>query len=140
MLGNGLPWWLRWSSVCLQCRRPRFNPWVRKIAWRRKWQPTPVFLLGKSHERGSLVGYSPWGHKESDMTERLQFLLGNELGLMYVIEMCVQMKATNQGTHLRWTDSPGARGPFLPGGVARFSKNQTNPQKHPVPWLHLNFG
>ena len=34
--------------------------------WRREWQPTPVFLLGKSHEQRSLVGYSPWGHKESD--------------------------------------------------------------------------
>ena len=41
------------------------------MPWRRKWQPTPVFLPGKSHEQRSLVGYSPWGHKESDMTERL---------------------------------------------------------------------
>ena len=99
-------------------------------------------LVGKSHEQGSLVGYSPWGHKESDMTERVQFLLGNELGLMYVIEMCVQTKVTKQGTHLRWKDSPGARSPFLRSRVARFSKNQTKPnqQKHPVPWLHLNFG
>ena len=40
---------------------------------RRKWQPTPVFLPGESHERRSLVGYSPQGHKESDMTERLHF-------------------------------------------------------------------
>ena len=39
--------------------------------WRRKWQPTPVLLPGKSHGRRSLVGYSPWGHRESDMTERL---------------------------------------------------------------------
>ena len=35
--------------VCLQCRRPRFDPWVRKISWRRTWQPTPVFLPEKSH-------------------------------------------------------------------------------------------
>ena len=41
-----------------------------KIPWRRKWQPTPVFLAGKSHGGRSLVGYSPWGHKESDMTEQ----------------------------------------------------------------------
>ena len=41
--------------------------------WRRKWQPTPVLLPGKSHGRRSLVGYSPWGHKELDMTERLHF-------------------------------------------------------------------
>ena len=41
--------------------------------WRRKWQPTPVFLPGESHEWRSLVGYSPWGHKELDMTVRLHF-------------------------------------------------------------------
>ena len=45
----GLPWWLRWWRVCLQCRRPGFNPRVRKIPWRRAWQLTPLFLLGKSH-------------------------------------------------------------------------------------------
>ena len=41
--------------------------------WRRKWQPTPVFLPGKSHGRRSLVGYSPWGRKESDTTKRFHF-------------------------------------------------------------------
>ena len=41
--------------------------------WRRQWQPTPVLLPGKSHGRRSLVGYSPWGCKESDTTERLHF-------------------------------------------------------------------
>ena len=44
---------------------------VRKIPWRRTWQPTPVFLPGESHGQRSLVGYSPWGHKELDMTELL---------------------------------------------------------------------
>ena len=57
--------------VCLQCRRPRFNPWIGKIPWRRPWQPTPVFLPGESHEQRSLAGYSPWSCKESDTTERL---------------------------------------------------------------------
>ena len=55
-----------------QCRRHkgfRPNPWVGKIPWRRAWQPTPVFLPGESHGQRSLVGYSPWGHKESDTTE-----------------------------------------------------------------------
>ena len=47
------------------------DPWVRKIRWRRKWQPTLVLLPGKSHGQRSLVGYSPWGRKESDTTERL---------------------------------------------------------------------
>ena len=48
-----------------------FDPWVGKIPWRRKRQPTPVFLSGVFHGQRSLVGYSPWGHKESDMTEHL---------------------------------------------------------------------
>ena len=42
-----------------------------KNPWRRKWQPTPVFLPGESHGQRSLAGYSPWDHKESDTTERL---------------------------------------------------------------------
>ena len=50
-----------------------FDPWVRKISWRRKWQPTPVFLPGKSHEQRSLMGCRGlWGHKESDMTVNKQ--------------------------------------------------------------------
>ena len=44
---------------------------VEKIPSRRKWQPTPVFLPGKSHGQRSLVGYSPWGHRESDTPEQL---------------------------------------------------------------------
>ena len=48
-------------------------PGFRKIPWRRKWQPRPVFLPGKSHGWRSLAGYSPWGRKESDMTEWLHF-------------------------------------------------------------------
>ena len=47
--------------------------WVGKMSWRRKWQPTPVFLPGKSHGWRSLVGYSPWGRKELDTTELLHF-------------------------------------------------------------------
>ena len=61
------------KSVCLQCGRPRFGPWVGKILWRRKWQPTEVLSPGKSHGQRSLVGYSPWGRKESDTTEQLHF-------------------------------------------------------------------
>ena len=57
--------------ICMQCRRPGFDPWVGKIPWRRKWQPTPVSLPGKSHGQRSLVGCSPWGCKESGTTEWL---------------------------------------------------------------------
>ena len=49
--------------------------WVRKIPWRRVWPSTPVFLPGESHGQRSPVGYSPWGLKESDTTERLTLLL-----------------------------------------------------------------
>ena len=56
------------ACVCT-CRRPGFSPWVGKIPLRREWLPTPVFLPGKSHGQRSLGGYSPWGHKESDMTK-----------------------------------------------------------------------
>ena len=58
------------KEAACQCRRCRFNPWVRRIPWRREWQATPGFLPGKFFQR-SLVGYSPWGRKESDMTEQL---------------------------------------------------------------------
>ena len=59
------------ESAC-QCRRRNrcvFNPWVRKMPWRRAQQPTPVFLPGESHGQRSLAGCSPSGHTESDMTE-----------------------------------------------------------------------
>ena len=63
------------TCQCRRHRRHRFDPWVGKIPWRRTWQPIPVFLPGKFHGRGSLVGYSPWGHKESDMIELLSALM-----------------------------------------------------------------
>ena len=55
------PRWRSGKKPTRHCRRCRFDPWVRKIPWRRKQQPAPVFLTGKSHGRRSLVGYSPWG-------------------------------------------------------------------------------
>ena len=56
-------------KIFLQCRRCGFSSWVRKIPRIRKWQPILVFLSGKSHGQRILAGYSPWGCKESDMTE-----------------------------------------------------------------------
>ena len=50
----------RWHRSC------RFDPWVRKVPWNRKWQPAPVLLPGESHGQRDLVGYSPWDHKELD--------------------------------------------------------------------------
>ena len=59
------------TCQCRRLKRSGFDPWVGKISWRRTWQPTPVFLPGESHGQRSLVGYSLWGCKESDMTEWL---------------------------------------------------------------------
>ena len=66
---------LRWCSgkestcQCKRYKRHKFDSWAGKIPWRKKWQPTPGFLSGESHGQRSLGGYSPWGRKESDVTE-----------------------------------------------------------------------
>ena len=68
----GLPGGTSGKEPTCQCRRYKrlsFHPWVRKISWRRAWQPTPVFLLGESYGQRGLVGYSPLGSKESDTTK-----------------------------------------------------------------------
>ena len=57
------------ACQCRRHRRCRFDPWVGKIPWRRKWQPTPPFLPGNSPVQNCLVGYSPWGHKEWNTAE-----------------------------------------------------------------------
>ena len=66
-----LPKWHQDKESTYQCRRLGLSLWVGKIPWRRKWQPTPVSLPGKSHGQRILAGYSPQGHKESDTTEQL---------------------------------------------------------------------
>ena len=66
--GKELLWWLSGKESAFQCRRSWFNPWAGKFPQRRKWQPILVFLPEKSHGQRRLVGYSPWGHKELDMT------------------------------------------------------------------------
>ena len=69
--GIRLPKWLNGKESACQSRSHRrhgFGTSAGKIPWRRKWQPTPVFLPGESHGWRSLVGYSPWGHKKSDTT------------------------------------------------------------------------
>ena len=59
------------SKICLQCERPWFYPWIGKTPWKKEWQLTPVFLPTEFHGQRSLVGYSPWCHKELDMAEQL---------------------------------------------------------------------
>ena len=64
----GLPRYRSSKESACQCRRGGLDPWVRNIPWRRKWQPTLVFLPGKSHGQRNLVGYTPWGCREPDTT------------------------------------------------------------------------
>ena len=90
----GLPWWLRQESVCLQCGRPRFNPWVGRIPWRREWQPTAVLLPGKFRGLRSLVGDSPWGRKELDTTERLRSLV--QIVLLVGVLSCSAVSDSSQ--------------------------------------------
>ena len=78
-------WWLRQERICMQCRRLRFNPWTRKMPWKTEWLPTPVFLSREFYRQGSLAGYSPLSHKESDMTEQLT------LSLFSCVCVCVCM-------------------------------------------------
>ena len=59
------------KESALECKGHRFDPWVGKVLWRKKWPPAPLFLPGESHGQRSLAGYSPQGRKESDTTERL---------------------------------------------------------------------
>ena len=69
---RGFPCGASGKEPACQCRRHRrcgFHRWVRKIPWRRAWQPTAVFLPGESHGQRSLVGYGPLGYKESDTIE-----------------------------------------------------------------------
>ena len=97
-------WWLRWQRIWLQCRRPRFDPWIGKIPWRMEWLPTPVFLPGEFHEQRSLTGYSPWGYKEWDTTDQLSvslFSAGNivatENTLNPAIWAYVALKVSDKG-------------------------------------------
>ena len=69
-----LPRWCSGKESVCQCRRSRrsgFNPWVGNVPWRRKWQPTPVFLPGESHGQRSLENHSPKGCKEPDETKHV---------------------------------------------------------------------
>ena len=95
-----------------ECERPGFNPWVMKIPWRREWQATPVFLPGKSHGqrslgwgRGGEGGYSPWGHKELDMTEQLTLSLFTFPG--DTVDKNPSASAGDMGLIPGWERSPG---------------------------------
>ena len=88
---EGFPGGTSGKESAPQCRRHGFDPWVRKIPWSRKWQPTPVFLPGKSHGQRSLVGYSLWIIKQSHTTDCLKNYFSNifchSRSSFYVVDM-----------------------------------------------------
>ena len=59
------------TCQCGRCKRFEFNPWAGKKPWRKKWQPTPIYLPGKFQGQRNLTGCSPWGRKQSKVTEQL---------------------------------------------------------------------
>ena len=75
----------------LQCGRPRLDPWVRKIPWRRKWQLTPVFLPGKSHGQICLVGCSSWGRKRvgHNLGTKQQYIPQDPKNVVYCMCVCI---------------------------------------------------
>ena len=88
LLVYGLLRWCSGKESTCQCRRLKrfgFNPCVRKIRWRKKWQPTPVFLPKKFHGLRSLAGYSRWGRKESDTTERQSTHISMQFQLLLLL-------------------------------------------------------
>ena len=80
--------WLSGKESACQCEMCKLDLWVRKIPWRRKWQPIPLFLPGKCHGQRGLMGYSPWGYKrvgttlvtkQHNYTHVLSFLINYKL-------------------------------------------------------------
>ena len=89
-----------WASIVAQMVKnlpTMHETQIKKTPWRREWKPTPVFLSGELHGQRSLAGYSPWGHKQSDTTERLThthtltpvFLPGESQGQGRLVGCCL---------------------------------------------------
>ena len=78
------------ANAC-QDRRWEFEPWVRKIPWRRAWQPTPVFLCGESHGQRNMEGYNPWGCIESEKPQWLQMVLQSNCTILCFYQQCMRV-------------------------------------------------
>ena len=110
---------------CRRCKRLRFDPWVKKIPWRRAWQSTPAFLPGESQGQRSLACYSSWGCKELDTNEAPEHarmhksLHSRATPEKHLVPFCwtqalqIPYKAEKM---ISWTQmllKSGARGPFI---------------------------
>ena len=98
------------TCQCMRLENCRFNPWFGKISWRRKWQPTPVFLPWKFHGQRNLVGYSPCGCKESHVTEHTPTIINDNgylftclFGHLYIIlEKCLLIFRSSANVTIRF--------------------------------------
>ena len=82
------------------------DPWVRKIPWKRKWQPTPVFLHGEYHGQKSLVGYSSWGCKELDTIEHAHACIHTRAHTQWFFIIC--LISTNKRNYKKYWGFPGS--------------------------------
>ena len=87
---SALPRWLSGKESACKCgRRGSFPSLGRSSPWRRKWQPTPIFLPGESHGQRSLAGYSSWSSKESDTTEATKHSTEHKVRHMMFLLLCL---------------------------------------------------
>ena len=95
-MSRGFPGGASGKEPACQCRRRKrcqFNPWARKIPWRRAWQPTPVFLPGRSHGQRSLEDYSPWGPKTVGQDwSNLAYIYKCQVTTIWVRKFCIVIK------------------------------------------------
>ena len=120
---HGLPWWLRRQSICLQCGRPEFDPWVGKIPWRRKWQPTPVLLPRKSHGWRNLVQATVHGVAKSQ-TWLSDFTYLLTYGLVHWCQWYLFLISLDTETHLQ----------TLPNVPFRANYSWWKWLQHPLTW------
>ena len=115
---NGFPWWLSSKASSSQNRRCRFSPWVGKIPWRRKWQPTPVFLPGESHGRRSLWTTVHGVAKLSHLSKFSQLMAVKVKVAQSCPTLCDPMDSTVHGILqariLEWVPFPFSRGSSQP--------------------------
>ena len=104
------------SCHCWWHRRHRFDPWVGKIPWRRKWQFTQIFFPGKSHGQRSLAGYSPWGCREQDTIQQLstQEKTREELDVNDLMGLYPRQIKLHLALLFLWNDLQGTSTHFLP--------------------------
>ena len=109
------------KESCLQCWRPRLDPWVRKILRIKERVPTPVFLPGEPHGQRSLAGYSPWGRKESDTTERLTLLASDRGSRNRRVRTACPQGTQSAGDGVAWGPCYGRCSSAAPWQVSRVS-------------------